>query len=91
MAREEVLANFYEQWKHDNLVVLKWLGMQASGSGMTVEGMQKLMAHEAFELKVDALRTHHNGPFLPCALPVGVACVYVGGGGLGHYSSLSGP
>uniref|UniRef100_A0A6T2JG83 Aminopeptidase N n=1 Tax=Eutreptiella gymnastica TaxID=73025 RepID=A0A6T2JG83_9EUGL len=70
VAREEVLANFYEQWKHDNLVVLKWLGMQASGSGMTVEGMQKLMAHEAFELKNPNKVYATIGGF--CAVPVNV-------------------
>ena len=29
-ARDTALAEFYEQWKHEPLVMLKWLGIQVN-------------------------------------------------------------
>ena len=51
MERELALAEFYEQWKGDDLVVLKWLGLSA---GANVEGNQaavdQLLTHPAFDI-----------------------------------------
>ena len=50
--REAALAAFYEQWKHDPLIVNKWLGVQASASlPNNVENVKALMAHPAFDVK----------------------------------------
>jgi len=49
--KDELLAAFYEQWKSESLVVLKWLGLQASRPEMDAAGLRRLMAHEAFDLK----------------------------------------
>ncbi|CAI5949277.1 unnamed protein product [Closterium sp. NIES-64] len=48
-AREEALQAFYEQWKHDGLVMNKWLSLQAASSiPGNVEAVKKLMEHPAF-------------------------------------------
>ena len=50
--REAALAAFYEQWKHDPLIMNKWLGLQASASlPNNVENVKALMAHPAFDVK----------------------------------------
>jgi aminopeptidase N len=50
--RTEALGAFYERFKDDHLVVNKWLTVQAAAplSG-TLETVQRLMAHSAFDLK----------------------------------------
>ncbi|CAI7860767.1 unnamed protein product, partial [Closterium sp. NIES-53] len=48
-AREEALQAFYEQWKHDGLVMNKWLSLQAASSiPGNVEAVKRLMEHPAF-------------------------------------------
>ncbi|KAL8196250.1 hypothetical protein R6Q57_025250 [Mikania cordata] len=51
-ARDDALADFYNQWQHDNLVVNKWLALQSSSDiPGNVENVYKLLSHEAFDLK----------------------------------------
>jgi aminopeptidase N len=49
--RETALADFYERWQHEALVVDKWLAVQ-SGSRLpnTLETVKKLTTHPAFDL-----------------------------------------
>ncbi len=49
--REIVLNEFYDKWKHDPLVVNKWLRVQA-GSILpnTLQQVKNLMQHEAFSI-----------------------------------------
>ncbi|HEY8568661.1 aminopeptidase N [Microbulbifer sp.] len=49
---EEFLEAFYQQWQQDTQVVETWFGLQ-SGSAKygTLERVQKLIAHPAFEVK----------------------------------------
>ncbi|CAH9089840.1 unnamed protein product [Cuscuta epithymum] len=49
--RDEVLADFYEKWQHDFLVVNKWFSLQgASAIPSNVENIKKLLNHPAFDL-----------------------------------------
>eukprot|EP00850_Spirogloea_muscicola_P018948 SM000179S03420 [mRNA] locus=s179:98728:105272:- [translate_table: standard] len=51
-ARDAALSQFYEQWKSDNLVMNKWLGLQASASiSGNVANVQALLHHPAFNIK----------------------------------------
>ncbi len=51
-AAQTVLAQFYEQWKSEPLVVNLWLSIQASSDRLQgVKAVNSLMAHEAFDLK----------------------------------------
>src|SRR5688572_12081847 len=51
--RERALAEFYERWKDEPLVVDKWLAVQA-GSRLptTLQKVKELLSHPAFDLKV---------------------------------------
>ncbi|CAH1453642.1 unnamed protein product [Lactuca virosa] len=50
-AREDALADFYNKWKHDFLVVNKWLSLQsASDIPGNVENVKKLLDHPSFDL-----------------------------------------
>jgi len=50
-ARQEALADFYRQWRHEPLVVDKWLTLQATSSlDNTLETVRELLAHPAFSL-----------------------------------------
>ena len=49
--RDEVLETFYTAWQHDALVVDKWLAVQAVSTLTTVERMNQLLQHPAFDLK----------------------------------------
>jgi len=49
--RQQCLDAFYDQWKEYPLVVLKWLRLSAAQPGMDADGMARLMAREAFDLK----------------------------------------
>ncbi|MDP2867582.1 MAG: aminopeptidase N [Methyloversatilis sp.] len=50
--REVALAEFYARWKHEALVVDKWLAVQATSPAVgTTARVRELMAHEAFDLK----------------------------------------
>ncbi|TFH48607.1 MAG: aminopeptidase N [Lysobacterales bacterium] len=50
--REQAIAEFHERWKHDTLVLDKWFSLQAmSHLPGTLDSVEKLMAHPAFDLK----------------------------------------
>ncbi|KAK9067970.1 hypothetical protein SSX86_012081 [Deinandra increscens subsp. villosa] len=51
-ARDDVLADFYNKWQHDYLVVNKWFALQSSSDiPGNVENVYKLLSHQAFDLK----------------------------------------
>ncbi|MCL7040661.1 hypothetical protein MKW94_024736 [Papaver nudicaule] len=50
--RDDVLADFYGQWKDDYLVVNKWFALQAmSDIPGNVENVRKLLKHPGFDLR----------------------------------------
>ncbi|KAG8382213.1 hypothetical protein BUALT_Bualt05G0053300 [Buddleja alternifolia] len=50
--RDEVLADFYNKWQHDFLVVNKWFSLQAvSDVPGNVENVRKLLDHPAFDIR----------------------------------------
>lgn len=50
--RDEILADFYNKWQHDFLVVNKWFALQAmSDVPGNVENVQALLNHPAFDLR----------------------------------------
>jgi len=49
--KKELLADFYEEWKDDPLVVNKWLSLQASSNVPgNVENMKALLEHPAYDI-----------------------------------------
>ncbi len=51
-ARDPALERFYADWKHEALVVDKWLGVQATARlPDTLARVKRLMHHEAFDLR----------------------------------------
>lgn len=49
---DEVLADFYNKWQHDYLVVNKWFALQAmSDIPGNVENVRKLLNHPAFDMR----------------------------------------
>ncbi|MEC8907493.1 MAG: DUF3458 domain-containing protein, partial [Pseudomonadota bacterium] len=47
---QEALNAFYEQWKHDSLVVNQWLAVQCGSSRLgSPEHIEKMLEHEAFD------------------------------------------
>jgi len=51
-AKENCLAGFYQQWQNEALVIDKWFSLQASSSQSdTLNTVQKLLQHPAFDLK----------------------------------------
>jgi aminopeptidase N len=51
-ARAMVLDHFYRTWKHEALVVDKWLQVQATCRlDRTLEAVEALLSHEAFDLR----------------------------------------
>lgn len=51
-ARDSVLADFYDKWRHDFLVVNKWFALQSSSDiPGNVENVRKLLSHPAFDLR----------------------------------------
>jgi aminopeptidase N len=51
--RDKALAEFYERWKDEPLVVDKWLAVQAASRlPDTLARVKRLLAHPAFNLKV---------------------------------------
>ena len=49
--RQTVLKEFYEQWKDESLVVLKWLGIQTSSNiPGNLAAVKKLLDHPAVNL-----------------------------------------
>lgn len=50
--REDALADFYNKWQHDSLVVNKWFSLQASSDiPGNVENVRNLVKHPAFDLR----------------------------------------
>lgn len=50
--RDDTLADFYNKWQHDYLVVNKWFALQsASDIPGNVENVRKLLSHPAFDLR----------------------------------------
>lgn len=50
--RDRALADFYEQWKNEPLVVNKWLTMQASSTlPGTLDRVKSLMQHPSFDIR----------------------------------------
>jgi aminopeptidase N len=50
--KQRVLDDFYQQWKHDPLVLDKWFAIQArSKAADTLERVQDLLGHEAFSIQ----------------------------------------
>jgi len=50
--RESLLEHFYENWKHETLVVEQWFSMQSAASNPDNLGdIKKLMEHPAFDIK----------------------------------------
>ena len=51
-ARTDAIDMFYEQWKHDPLIMNKWLGLQAGAAlPNNVENVKRLTEHPAFDIK----------------------------------------
>ncbi|MCW8934543.1 MAG: aminopeptidase N [Gammaproteobacteria bacterium] len=49
----QALADFYEQWSDDSLVIDKWFIVQATATGVNAfQSVQSLLEHEAFDLNV---------------------------------------
>lgn len=49
--REKILEEFYNRWQHNTLIINKWLRVQASSTlPNTLECVQKLMQHPAFDI-----------------------------------------
>lgn len=49
--RDDVLADFYNKWKHDFLVVNKWFALQATSDiPGNVENVKNLLKHPAFDM-----------------------------------------
>lgn len=50
--REPALAQFYERWKNEALVLDKWFGVQATSRlPGTLDRVQQLMTHAAFDMR----------------------------------------
>ncbi len=50
--REQAIAEFYQRWQHDTLVLDKWFSLQAmSHLPGTLAAVEKLMEHPAFDLE----------------------------------------
>jgi aminopeptidase N len=48
--RDSALLDFYDEFKDDGNVVLKWLSVQVTSPRVTVEEIQTLMRHPAFDI-----------------------------------------
>ena len=50
--RNELVAAFYEQWKHETLVVEQWLSLQSAAPvAGNLPNVRRLLEHEAFDLR----------------------------------------
>jgi aminopeptidase N len=50
--RADALASFYEQWKHNPLVIDKWMSLQAHSSHRdTLDHVKELTSHPAFHIE----------------------------------------
>ncbi|EFJ30604.1 hypothetical protein SELMODRAFT_409116 [Selaginella moellendorffii] len=67
--RDEALANFYEQWKDETLVVNKWLVLQSmSDIPGNVKNMRRLLDHPSFDMKNPNKVYSLIGPFCRTAV-----------------------
>ncbi|KAJ3693074.1 hypothetical protein LUZ60_012169 [Juncus effusus] len=49
---DQILADFYDKWQNDYLVVNKWFALQANSDAPgNVENVKKLLTHPAFDLR----------------------------------------
>ncbi|KAL9663842.1 hypothetical protein QQ045_019234 [Rhodiola kirilowii] len=50
--RDDALADFYNKWQHDYLVITKWFALQAaSDMPGNVDNVRKLLSHPAFDIR----------------------------------------
>lgn len=50
--RQEALDFFHEQWKHEDLVMVKWLGLQATADiPGNIAQLRSLINHSAFDIR----------------------------------------
>lgn len=50
--REQALADFYQRWQHESLVVNQWFGVQATSPGSgALQQVKQLMQHDAFDMR----------------------------------------
>ncbi len=49
--RQEAIADFYEKWQHNPLVIDKWFALQATAADTRTDTIRGLMAHPAFSLR----------------------------------------
>lgn len=47
---EDALQQFWSQWKHDELVMNKWFGVQATSPFATLGDIQRLLQHPSFNI-----------------------------------------
>jgi aminopeptidase N len=52
---QQYLNKFFEKWKHETLVMQKWLGIQASNPKITIKDLEKLESNEVYDNKVPNL------------------------------------
>lgn len=61
---EEALKNFYEKWKHETLVIQKWLMIQARAKSTDITKIQELEKLPEYDAKVPNLMRSLIGVFL---------------------------
>ena len=50
--RERILDSFYQRWRHENLVINRWLQVQATApNGNALDNVKRLMQHDSFDIK----------------------------------------
>lgn len=63
--REQAITAFYEKWKHDQLVMVKWLSVQAlSPLPGTLQRVEELLKDQVFDYKIPNLARGLIGSFL---------------------------
>ncbi len=68
--REEVLQHFYNQWKHDRLVITKWFAVQAlSKADNVLETVLKLEQDPVFDYTIPNLVRALQGTFIHNNVP----------------------
>ena len=50
--RERILDGFYQKWRHENLVINRWLQVQATApDSYALDNVKRLMHHDSFDIK----------------------------------------
>lgn len=62
--RTKALDKFYQKWKHETLVMQKWLGAQASARDCSVEVMERLEQVDVYDKQVPNLLRSLVGVFI---------------------------